>query len=169
MKRRTFITGFASTTVAATAGCISIGDGDGTGGESDGGASDSTEMSTSNASLEPSNEAQASKPGATTLKELLADEYSDVRVFVAQDGAVTVSYKSEASNGPALKDEFKQIMLVYADVLTGHPDTGGLNIHSGGVTALVSRDAALAYANGDIQQSAYFETLAVEGSTDEQE
>jgi hypothetical protein len=116
-----------------------------------------------------SEDAQASVDGATALKEsLVAEGYEDARVFVQQDGTVGVMFTPQDSN--AAKQEMYEVAVMYAGIVEDNPDMGGLTISVNGVAMLVSQDAALAHANGEIDEEAFKETVAIksENSTEAQ-
>lgn len=108
----------------------------------------------------PSEDAQSSVDGATALKESLVEAgYEDARVFVQQDGTVGVMFTPENPN--AAKKEMYDVAVTYAGIVEDNPEMGGLTISVDGVVMLVSQDAALAHANGDIDEEAFKETVAI--------
>jgi len=119
----------------------------------------------SNAS-EPVNEsgvppaALDSKAGAADLKHQFSSEYSyNNSIYIQNDGQVILSYQSSAQNGNQLKDEMRQVTLLYAQSAANHTNVGALTIQANGVTLTVPADTAIAHGNGDINQEAYFENM----------
>jgi len=105
-----------------------------------------------------------SKPGAVALKENFSAEYEHPNnVSIKQDGNLVLQYSSTAQNGNQLKDEMRQVALLYADVAAEHPEAGALTIHANGVVLTVPDDSAQAHGNGNIDEEAFFETVRWDG------
>jgi len=105
-----------------------------------------------------------SKPGAVAMKEAFTNEY-DNHVSITSDGNLVVRYSSTAQNGNQLKDEMKQVALLYTDVAAEHPEVGSLTIYANGVILTVPANSAQAHGNGDIDEEAFFKTVRFD-STD---
>lgn len=101
-----------------------------------------------------------SKDGATALKESFITNYDyQNNVSIQPDGQIILSYGSDAQNGNQLKDEMKQVALLYSDVAAEHESIGALTIRANGVMLTVPADTAIAHGQGDINEEAYFETV----------
>lgn len=101
-----------------------------------------------------------SKDGATSLKESFITNYGyQNNVSIQPDGQVILSYSSDAQNGKQLKDEMKDVALLYSDVAAEHQSMGALTIQANGVLLTVPADTAIAHGQGDINEDAYFETV----------
>jgi hypothetical protein len=101
-----------------------------------------------------------SKPGAVAMKEAFINEYDNQNnVSIQSDGNLVLQYSSTAQNGNQLKDEMKQVALLYADVAAENPNTGSLTIYANGVMLTVPADSAQAHGNGNINEEAFFKTV----------
>ena len=116
----------------------------------------------------------SSEAGAKEMAQRVGEMgYTDTRVFIKQDMAssnattatVIVQINAKSDSGEMLKEEFKQISMEYSDVVSKHPEMGGLTIEAGGVRALVSKDAAVAHSKDRLKDDAYWETVVITGKT----
>ena len=123
---------------------------------------------------DPPESIASSEAGAKEMAQRVGEMgYTDTRVFIKQDMAssnattatVIVQINAKSDSGEMLKEEFKQISMEYSDVVSKHPEMGGLTIEAGGVRALVSKDAAVAHSKDRLKDDAYWETVVITGKT----
>jgi len=101
-----------------------------------------------------------STDGAADLKRAFQSEYQyDNSVKIKQDGQVMLTYSSAAQNGNQLKEEMKNVALLYADASSENPNVGALTIQANGAVLTVPADSAIAHGDGRINEEAYFKTV----------
>jgi hypothetical protein len=108
---------------------------------------------------ETPDEVKQSLPAAKELKRSLMDEgRSDHNVSISPDnGEILVTYSSDASNGPALKEDMGEVAILYSEVVSN--ETGGLTVAANGVKLMVSSDAAIRYDEGGLKTNAFKKTF----------
>lgn len=103
-----------------------------------------------------------SRPLAEDFYMDIREHFDDVRVFIKQDGEIVMEYSTTADSGEQVKTEIHQIANEYAKLVKEKNYTGRtLSIVVGQVQGVVPNATVRAYAQGEINQEAFLETIGV--------
>lgn len=165
MNRRNFITGLGATLAAGLAGCTQFG-----------GSQDETETITKtevpytkvNESEAPAHVREAKDGAGALLRKMVNAEYKNARVNIISEGGLVASYTSEAPIGKRIKEELYDLAAMYGAVAAEHEGVGNLTIVANGLRANVAKTPAVKYANGELKENAFHETISIttNGETD---